>query len=129
MAPRGIGAFIVISSLIMSMTVLGGIGYYASLGVEVDAESHNEDVQRAAEQLDSIEFGEDRSDSILEGPLAAITNVVAMFQVLSGVLYNTSGILQLLFGLPETAADMIELTFRLAMVITLLYLIRSGSPV
>lgn len=127
--PRGIGAFVVIVSLIFSMTILGGVGFYAQLGVDVDAEGQNEDVQAAAEQLDGISFAEGRSNSILEGPLAAITPVVSIFQTFTTVIANTSGVLQLLYGLPPVAADTIELMFRLAMLVTMGYLIRSGGAV
>lgn len=126
---RGIAAFIFVASLIFSMSILGGVGFYASLGIDVDADSQNEDVQDAAEQLDGIEFGEGRSSSILEGPLAVVTPVVSIIQTFSTVLGNTSGVLQLLFGLPEIAADTIELVFRIAMLVTIAYIIRSGSPV
>jgi len=127
--PRGITAAVFVISLIFSMTILGGVGFYAMLGVQIDAESYNEDVQRAADELQGIEYGEGRSSSILEGPLAAITPVVTIFQTFTTVLTNTSGVLQLLYGLPPVAADTIETFFRLAMVVTIGYLIRSGSPV
>lgn len=126
---RGIAAAIFIASLIFSTTILSGIGYASSLGVSADVEGQNEDVQRAAEQLDSVEFGEGRSSSILEGPLAAVMPVVGIIQTFTGIIGNTSGMLQLLYGLPKVAADTIETMFRLAMVVTIIYLIRSGSPV
>lgn len=129
MAPRGVGAFIAVTALIMSMTVLGGMGYYAKLGADIDDESYNQDVQDAAEELNSIEFGEDRSSSILEGPLAAITPVVGMFQAFITVLTNTSGVIQLLYGVPKVVGDTVELLFRIGMVITLGYLIRSGAGI
>ena len=129
MAPRGVGAFIAVTALIMSMTVLGGMGYYAKLGADIDDESYNQDVQDAAEELNSIEFGEDRSSSILEGPLAAITPVVGMFQAFITVLTNTSGVIQLLYGVPKVVGDTIELLFRIGRVITVGYLIRSGAGV
>jgi hypothetical protein len=129
MAPRGVGAFVVIASLIMAMTLLSGIGYYSALGADLDADSHNADVQNAADELNSVGFGEDRSSSILEGPLAVVTPVVGIFQTFSTVVTNTSGVIQLLYGLPAGAADIIELLFRVAMVVSLLYLIRSGAPV
>jgi len=126
---RGIGAFIFIVSLIFSMTILGGVGFYAEMGVAVDTTGQNEDVRSAAEQLDGIEFAEGRSSSILEGPLAAVTPVVSIFQTFTAVLGNTSGVLQLLYGIPKVAADTIELLFRIAMLVTIAYIIRSGSPV
>jgi len=100
-----------------------------AVGVDVDAAGQNADVQQAAEQLDGIEFAEGRSSSILQGPLAVVTPVVGIMQTFTAVIGNTSGILQLLFGLPAVAADAIEVLFRIAMLVTLIYLIRSGSPV
>jgi len=126
---RGIAAFVFVVSLIFSMTILGGIGFYASLGVDVDVESQNEDVKQAAEQLQGIEFGEGRSSAILQGPLAAVTPVIRIIQTFTTVIMNTSGVIQLLYGLPAIAADMIELMFRIAMLVTVAYMIRSGSPV
>jgi hypothetical protein len=128
---RGIAAFVFVGSLILSMSILGGVGYYVSLGtgVDVDASSSNADVEAAAGQVGNITFGEGRSNSILQGPLAVVTPVVGILQTFTAVLGNTSGILQLLYGLPPVAADAIELLFRIAMLVTLVYLIRSGSPV
>lgn len=127
--PRGIAAFVFIVSLIFSMTILAGVGFYGMMGVSVDPDSQNDDVREAAEQLDGIDFGEGRSSSILEGPLAAVTPVITIFQTFTTVISNTSGVIQLLYGLPAVAADMIELMFRIAMLITIGYIIRSGSPV
>lgn len=126
---RGIAAFVFIVSLIFSMTILGGLGFYASSGVNLDASAQNKDVQRAAEQLDGIEFAEGRSSSILEGPLAAVTPVISIVQTFTTVIGNTSGVIQLLYGIPKVAADTIELMFRIAMLVTVVYIIRSGSPV
>jgi hypothetical protein len=128
---RGVAAFVFVGSLILSMTILGGVGYYASLdaGVNTDLSGQNADVQAAANQVENITFGEGRSSSILQGPLAVVTPVVGILQTFTAVLKNTSGLLQLLYGLPPVAADQIEVLFRLAMLVTIVYLIRSGSPV
>jgi len=37
----------------------------------MDVSSQNEDVQNAAEELKGIDYDEDRSSAILQGPLAA----------------------------------------------------------
>jgi hypothetical protein len=115
----------------MSMTILSGVGYYSSLGTahDLDASGSNEDVTSAAQELNNITFAEGRSNSILQGPLAVVTPVVRMGQTFTTVLRNTSGVLQLLYGLPAIAANTIELLFRLAMVVSMIFLIRSGSPV
>lgn len=129
MAPRGIAAFVFIGGLIFSITIIGGLGYYSAANVDLDAENQNADVQRAAEQLDGIEFAEGRSSSIIDGPLAVVTPVVGILQTFTTVIGNTSGVLQLLYGLPAVAATTIEWAFRIAMLVTMLFVIRSGSPV
>jgi hypothetical protein len=127
MAPRGVGAMMVITALIMAMTVMSGIGYYADLGADIDDDSYNEDVQNAAEELNQTSFGEDRSSSILEGPLAAVTPIIGMLSTLATVITNTSGVLQLLFGAPKVVGDTIEVLSRIAFVITFAYAIRAGA--
>jgi len=129
MAPRGIGAVIFVSSLIFSLTILTSVGYAAALGTNVDPSTQNADVQAAAEQLQGIEFGEGRSGSILQGPLAAVTPVVGILQTFVAVIGNTSGLLQLLYGAPPVAANLIEILLRIAMLVTIAYVIRSGTPV
>jgi hypothetical protein len=126
---RGITAFIFVVALVFSMTILSSVGYFAAFDIQIDAESHNEDVVNAAAELDGIEFGEGRSGSILEGPLAAITPVVGVFQTFTTVILNTSGVLQLLYGLPAAVADTIELFGKIAMLITMMFVIRSGASV
>lgn len=125
---RGIGAFIVMTALVLSITVLSGMGYYASMsaGADLDVSGQNQDVQQAADQLDGINYGEDRSNAILQGPLAAVVPFIEILQVLSAVLGNTSGVIQLLFGAPPVVADNIERLFRLAMLITIAFGIRGA---
>lgn len=126
---RGIAAAIVLASLIFAMTVLSGVGYYGALGADLSVEGQNEDVQAAAEELSGIGFGEGRSDSILQGPLASVVPAVGLFQTFVTVIGNTSGVLQLLYGLPPVVADTIQLFARLVGLATAIYLLRSGSPV
>lgn len=123
---RGVAAFVFISALVLSITMLSGIGYYADIGTEIDASSQTEDVQRAADGLSSVSYDEDRSGSILEGPLAAVIPAVDMILTLKTVIGNTSGVIQLLFGLPVIIADTIELFFRIAMFVTVAFFIRGA---
>lgn len=129
--PRGIAAFVLVASLVFSMTILGGVGFYGLLGedIDLDAETQNADVQAAAEELSGISFGEGRSSAILQGPLAVVTPVVGILQTFVATIGNTSGILQLLFGVPPVVGDTLETLFRIAMLVTVVYAIRSGSPV
>jgi hypothetical protein len=127
---KGISAAVVLISLILSISILSGLGFYADLDAgSIDAGSQNEDVVSAADQLDGVNFGEDRGSSILQGPLAVVVPVINMAMAFVTVIGNTSGVLQLLFGVPKVAADALELFFRIGMVVTIIYLIRSGSPV
>lgn len=121
---RGIGAVVFLMSLIFSITILSGLGFYAQIGISASAESHNDDVQDAADQLEGIEFDEDRSPSILRGPLAAVIPAVDLLMAFATVLGNTSGVIQLLFGAPVVVADTIQLLFRIAMLITAAFFIR-----
>jgi len=121
---RGIGAFMFITSLVLAMTILTGMGFYGDLGMNIDASSQNADVQRAVDQLNSTEFGENRGASILEGPLAVVVPFIQVLNTFTTVLGNTSGILQLLFGLPKLVADTLETVFQLAMLVTTVFAIR-----
>lgn len=113
-----------LTSLVFSISMLSGLGFYAKMGVEASAETQNEDVQAAAENLDGIEFDEDRSSSILQGPLAALVPAMEILMSLVTILSNTSGVVQLLFGASAIVGDTIELFFRLTMLITLAFVIR-----
>ncbi len=113
-------------SLIFSVVILSSIGYYSAIGTERDFSSQNEDVQRANESLSSIDYDEDRSSAILQGPLAAVIPVVEVLQTIQTILGNTSGVLQMLFGLPAVVADMLQLFFQLAMGITVIFLVRGA---
>lgn len=121
---RGIAAVIFLVALISSISILSGIGFYAQLGVSASVESQNQDVQRAAQNLEGIDYDEDRSGSILQGPLAAVIPAVEIVQTLSTILFNTAGVIQLLFGAPEIVAETIELFFRVSMLITIGFFIR-----
>ncbi len=123
---RGIAAAVFLISMILSITILSGIGYYAELGTEMDVSSQSEDVQRAADNLDGISYDEDRSSAILQGPLAAVIPVIEILQTFTTVIGNTSGVLQLLFGAPVVVADTLELFFRIAMLVTIAFLIRGA---
>lgn len=125
---RGIAAFVFLVSMILSITILSGIGYYAEIGANVDVEGQNEDVKQAAEELEGIDYGEDRSSAILQGPLAAVVPVIDILLTFKTVIGNTSGVIQLLFGVPAVIADTMELFFRIAMLVTIAFTIR-GAPI
>lgn len=124
---RGVAAAVFLVSLVLSMTILSGIGYYATLGeAEIDASSQNEDVKQAADELEGIDYDEDRSSAILQGPLAGVIPAIDMLLTLKTIIGNTSGVIQLLFGAPAVVADAIQTFFRLALLITVGFLIRGA---
>lgn len=127
---RGITAAIFVVALISSMTILSSIGFYAQLGhgIEVDPETHNEDVVDAAAALGDVDFGEDRDPSILEGPLAAVIPGVDTINLLTTIIGNTSGVVQFLFGAPEVVGSAVERLFQISLLITLAGLVR-GAPI
>ena len=129
MAARGISAFIFLVSLVFAMTILSGVGFYALVGADLDVSSQNQDVQNAADQLGEQSFGESRSSSILEGPLATVAPFIDILQTFVTVIGNTSGVIQLLYGIPAIVADQIERLFKLSMLVTIAYAIRGGTPV
>jgi len=125
---RGMAAAVFLISLILAITMLSGIGYYAEIGTDMDVSGQNDDVQRAADNLDSIEYDEDRNSAILQGPLAVVIPAIEILQTLTTVVLNTSGVLQLLFGVPAVVGDTIQLFMQVTLVITIAYTIR-GAPI
>lgn len=123
---RGVTAAIFIASLVFSMSILSGLGFYALLGADIDVSSQNEDVEAAASELQGIDYNEDRSPSILEGPLAAVIPAIDVLLVFRTVIGNTSGVVQLLFGAPEIVADTVETFFQLSLLVTIIFAIRGA---
>lgn len=123
---RGMAAAVFIIALVSSMSILSGLGFYALLGVSADVEGQNEDVEQAAKELEGINYDEDRSSAILQGPLAAVIPVIDILLVFKTVIGNTSGLVQLLFGAPVIVADTLETFFRIALLVTIVYGIRGA---
>lgn len=111
---KGLAAFISVTALILTMSALSGLGVYDALGVGYGLESADQDVQAAADALMRVDYQEGGSDAVLQGPLAAVRGVVATLQTIRAVLFNTSGILKLLFGAPGPIAEMIERFFQIS---------------
>lgn len=117
---KGIAAFMVVLAVILSISSLSGLGYYDSLNVDYDDPAANQDVQDAANALTSPEATDTGGTALVEfttGPantLRAATAVVA----------NTSGILQLLIGLPKGVADNIQTVFQIVFGVTFIGFLR-----
>jgi len=101
---KGITAFFIVLSLILSLSMLSGLGYYQSLGVSYE-DSARDDVQSAADAL----VGQEASDKSGGGVLQDFTTSAGRTLATGWqVIANLSGILILLFGIPSVVAGSIQ---------------------
>lgn len=117
---KGVVAFVIMVALTMSISVLAGLGYYAELRVDYSSDM-NEDTKAAAEAFIGQTATDRAGGSVLQDfTTSGATTLSSAWQVLA----NTSGVLQLLFGLPPVLADLFQLFFRLMFGITFAGFIR-----
>lgn len=117
---KGIAAFVGVLAIILAISSLSAIGYYDSLNVDYDDPSANQDVQDAADALTNPEATDTGGTALVEfttGPANAL-------RAASAVVGNTSGVLQLLIGLPKSVADDIETFVRVIFFITFIGFLR-----
>lgn len=117
---KGIAAFVVVLSIMMSISVLAGLGFYDNLNVDYTDDQYNDDVQSAADALTSQNSTTSGTNPIEDFTVGAGTSLQTIWQVLG----NTSGVLQLLFGVPAVLADKLELFFQIIFGITFAGFIR-----
>lgn len=117
---KGIAAFVIVTALVMSISILAGLGFYEAYGVDYE-DSANSDVNAAADALIGQEATDRTGGSVLQDfTTSAGTTLSSAWQVIS----NLSGILQLLFGLPSILTETIEKFFQLVFGITFAAFIR-----
>jgi len=117
---KGVTAFFVVVAVILSISTLSGLGFYQTVGAEF-SNSSSADVRNAADALIGQEASDQSSGSVLEDfTTSAGTTLATAFEVLA----NTSGILQLLLGLPAALADQIQVFFQLVFGVTFAAFIR-----
>lgn len=116
---KGIAAAMGIVALILAMSVLGGLGFYNGIAMEVGSDA-NDDVQQAQEEMINQE-PEDRGSSALEDLTTAAGTTLS---VLGQIIGNTSGVLQLLLMLPPELADAIQTFIRITFGLTFLAFLR-----
>lgn len=117
---KGITAFFIVVALTLSIPITAGLGFYDHLNVDYSS-SANDDVQAAADALIGQEATDESGGSALEDfTTSASTSLSAGWQVIA----NLSGILQLLFGLPEELTDPIQTFFQITFSITFIAFIR-----
>jgi len=117
---KGIVAFVVVLAMILSISMLSGIGFYASMNVDYSTNA-DKDVQRAADTMIGQEAADKSGGSVLQDfTTSAGRTLGTAWQVLA----NTSGIIKLLFGLPNVIANQIQLFFQMIFSITFAGFIR-----
>lgn len=120
MAAKGIVAFFVVVSIILSMSILSGLGVYASLNVQY-SDSADKDVQRAADAMVGQTASDQSGGSVLQDFTTSAGRTLSTgWQVIT----NLSGILQMLFAVPEAAADAIQTMWVMVYSITFAAFIR-----
>jgi len=120
MASKGVTVFYTMLAVVVLMSMLGGIGFYQSIGMSVPTNA-NADVQNAGDALIGQEATDRTGGSVLQDfTTAGATSLSTGWQVLS----NTSGILQLLLMFPPIVADNIQLVFQLTFGLTFAFYIR-----
>jgi hypothetical protein len=117
---KGITAFYIVLALIVSLSVLGGLGFYSSINLDY-SDTGNADVEAAADALVGQEATDRSGGSVLQDfTTAGATAIATGWQVIA----NLSGILQLLVMLPEVLADAIERVWQITFGLTFAFFIR-----
>jgi hypothetical protein len=117
---KGTAAFFIVLSLILSMSILGGIGFYSTMGVSY-SDSAEDDVQEAASALIGQQASDQSSGSVLQD---FTTSAGSTLSVGWQVIANLSGIVQLLFGVPSVLAEGLQTLWMLTYSITFAAFIR-----
>lgn len=104
----------------MAISIMSGLGIYAELNVSY-SNSSSQDVQNAADAMIGQEATDQSGGSVLQD---FTTSAAQTLSTIWQVLANTSGVLQLLFGVPAVLANQIQLFFQIVFSITFAAFIR-----
>lgn len=121
---KGIAAFVVVLAVTMSISILAGIGFYDQLGIDYSDPGYDDDVQAAAQAMTSQEASNTGSSAFTDFTVGAGNSIQTFWQVLS----NTSGILKLLFALPDPLAKSLQTVFQITFGVTFAGFIRGVMP-
>jgi len=117
---KGIVAFIIVVAFTLTISMLGGLGYYAQLGVSYNEDMDN-DTQQAAQALAGQEATDQSGGSVLQDFTTSAGQTIASgWQVIS----NLSGVLKLLFNVPGVIAKTIQTFFMITFGLTFAAFIR-----
>lgn len=117
---KGITAFVVVLAVIMSISILSGIGFYDNIGLDYSDQGMDDDVQSAAAAFTSQEATDTGGTAIVEFTTGAANTLQAAWEVLT----NTSGVVKLLFSAPDSVATRFETFFRIVFGLTFAGFIR-----
>ncbi|MFB6198718.1 MAG: hypothetical protein ABEI52_10695 [Halobacteriaceae archaeon] len=117
---KGIVAFVVVLALILSISMLSGIGFYSEMNVDY-ANSGEQDVQNAANAMIGQQAADKSSTSVLQDFTTSASRTLATAWA---VIANLDGILEMLFGLPDAISDPIRLFFQMVFSVTFAAFIR-----
>lgn len=116
---KGVVAFYVVVSLIVSISLLAGGGFYNELGLQYD-DSANQQVESAVDTFTGQEATDRSGGSVLQDfTTSGATTLAAGWEVIK----NLSGVLQML-GIPKIVADALQTVFLLTFGITFAAFIR-----
>lgn len=117
---KGMTAFYIVLSVIVAMSILGGIGFYQAIALDY-SDTANDDVQNAADALVGQEATDRSGGSVLQDfTTAGATSIATGWQVIA----NLGGILQLLLLIPPELANAIETVWQITFGITFAFFIR-----
>lgn len=117
---KGVTAFYIVLAVIVSMSILGGIGFYNAINLDY-SDTANDDVENAADALVGQEATDRSGGSVLQDfTTAGATSIATGWQVIA----NLSGILQLLIMLPAALADAIEKVWQITFGLSFAFYIR-----
>lgn len=119
---KGTMAFVGMLAVIASISILGGLGFYTDMGVDYNDSSYDADVQAAADALVGQEASNTGSSVFTDFTVGAANALSIAWQVIA----NTSGVLKLLFSLPDILADTIQVFFQIMFGITFAGFVRGA---
>lgn len=117
---KGIVAFFITVFFILSISMLSGVGFYASMNIQY-TDAGQQDVQNAADAMIGQTASDQSTGSVLQDFTTSAGRTLATgWQVIA----NLDGILEMLFGLPDAIADPIRVAFQMWFSITFAAFIR-----
>lgn len=119
---KGTMAFVFMLALISSISILGGLGFYADLGVDYSDSGYDKDTQAAADALVGQEASNTGSSVFTDFTVGAANSLSIAWQVLA----NTSGVIKLLFSAPDVVAQNLQTFFQIMFGLTFAGFVRGA---